>query len=239
MIGMVLHTIISRLLLLIIALTLFPFFLIIACMPEKWRMRNRFIYKVVHFFYWIVLKCTFVPIKIEGKENIPTQPAIFAANHQSSLDIPLAGVLAQSDPHLWLARSELMDSIILRFLLPRFAVVVDVNEPHRAMRALVRVIQLVRDTNQHIMIFPEGQRHHDDNVHDFFPGFVILAKKTGRAVVPVRIFYANRVYPVGTFWVRWHPIVIRIGKPMVMREDEKDEEFKNRVHQWFIQQSKD
>jgi len=86
------------------------------------------------------------------------------------------------------------------------------------------------------MIFPEGGRYTDGTVHDFYGGFVILAKKTGRPVVPVRIFGVHKVYPPDTFWVQKYPITVVVGKPFVYQEGDTDQAFKDRVYQWFIEQ---
>jgi 1-acyl-sn-glycerol-3-phosphate acyltransferase len=89
------------------------------------------------------------------------------------------------------------------------------------------------------MIFPEGTRRTDGKVHEFYAGFVTLAKKTGRPVVPVRIFGVNEVYPPEQFWIHYCPIKVVVGEPMVIGETEDDESFKNRVHAWFLAQTKE
>ena len=53
----------------------------------------------------------------------------------------------------------------------------------------------------------------------------------------MRIFGANKVYPPHTFLIYYHPIKVVVGKPMHMQENESDEQFKERVYQWFIEQT--
>jgi len=182
------------------------------------------------------LACTLIPIRFKGKENIPNKQVIFVANHQSSLDIPTVGSLANGKPHLWLARSELLDTFFLRIVLTRFAEVIDVNNPRNAMRGLLRTINTIKTEGQDLMIFPEGGRYTDDRVHEFFGGFVILAKKTGLPVVPVRIFGANKVYPPNSFWLYYHPVSVVIGKPFHYDDAENDDIFRQQVYHWFLQQ---
>ena len=88
-----------------------------------------------------------------------------------------------------------------------------------------------------MIIFPEGGRYSDGKVHDFLWGFAIIARKTGRPVVPVLIVDTYKVYPMGSFFVNYSPIKVIIGKPFVMLEQESDEAFIKRVHAWFLQQS--
>lgn len=232
----IVHTFFSRIMLAIIIIIIAIPLILCLLVPARWRFDNPFMYMIGHFFYWSVLKFSCVPITFKGTENIPKEPAIFAANHQSSLDIPLIGYLMGYHQHTFLATTDLLKSIIFRYFLPRTCILVDVSSPIKAMRSIIKAISMVNGKPRHLIIFPEGERFHDNEIHHFYGGFVMLAKKMGRSVVPVRIFNANKVYPVGSFWVRWHPITVVIGKPFVFQEDDTEERFKDRVHQWFVDQ---
>lgn len=232
----IVRTLISRALLIVVILVFLVPLLIFIIMPQRWRYSIPFFFVPVYWFYCAVLKCSLVPIRYEGLENIPNEPVIFAGNHQSSLDIPLMGVLSKAVPHVWLAKAELMDSYLIRFVVPLIAVLVDVTSPREAMVSLRKIITLVNNHQRNLMIFPEGGRYVDGKIHEFFGGFVILAKKTGRPVVPVYIDGVNKVYPPESFWVYWHPITVVVGKPVVCQEDESDEQFKQRVQRWFVEQ---
>jgi len=183
--------------------------------------------------------CSFLPFTVIGKENIPKEPAIYAGNHQSSLDIPILGSLVQRRPHVWLATVDLLKSPIFRFVIPRVAVIVDTITPMRAMRSLLQVIKIINGDKMNIMIFPEGARFSDGEIHEFFSGFIILAKKTGFPVVPVRIFGLNRAYPRDSFIVHSVPIKVIVGKPMYYQEHDTDEQFRDRVYHWFLEQKED
>lgn len=235
-IKVVLHTIISRLLLLAVILIFLIPLIIFMCIPQGLRYSNKYIFMPVHWFYCAVLQCPLVPITYEGLENIPKQPVIFAGNHQSSLDIPLMGVLSKGVPHVWLAKQELMESVLIRFVVPLIAVLVDVTSPRQAMMSLRKIMNMVNNHYRNLMIFPEGSRFTDGKIHEFFGGFVMLARKTGRPIVPVCIRGVNTVYPPDSFLVYWHPITVTVGKPFVLEQDETDEHFKQRVYDWFVEQ---
>ena len=236
-IGTIIRTIVSRLLLLALAFIIAIPFIVIVCLPDKVRYKSKIAFQFIRLAYKVSLWCTLLPIKFYGKENISKKPAIFICNHQSSLDIPILGSLANGDPHIWLARSELLDTMLLRFVIPFFAVVVDLSNARKAMRSVRKLLGLVRDTDTNIMIFPEGMRHTDGQVHEFMNGFITLAKKTGRPVVPVCILGVHKVYPPNTFWVQWFPISVIVGKPFVYSTEESDEDFKERVFDWFVRQT--
>ena len=227
-------TLAARLLFLIFLIIYFVPFLILILTPIKYRLQSKFFGMLMYGFYWGSLKCALIPIQYEGLEHVPNGPAIFAANHQSSLDIPLIGKLAGWTPQAWLATTYLLQSPLLRFWVPRIAVMVDTETPFKAMRSLLDIIKLVEDKNCHVMIFPEGERFFDDQVHEFFGGFAILAKKLKRPVVPVCIMGANKVYPRGAFWVNWQEIRVVVGKPFYYHDEDTDEIFKQRVYQWFV-----
>jgi len=237
-IGTLLRTIFSRFLLLLVIIVYIIPVVIFIFIPRRWRYNSKIVFLLMYLFYVAVLKCSLLPIKFKGKEHIPKKkPAIFVANHQSSLDIPLLGLLAAGASHIWLAKQELMASPLLRFVLPFFSVLVDVSSPKKAVRSLREIFILLNENAiQDVMIFPEGARYIDGKIHDFFGGFVILAKKTGRPIIPVCIKGVNKVYPPDSFLVHWHPITVTIGKPFVYQEGESDATFKQRVHQWFIEQ---
>ena len=236
-VAVIIHTVISYLLLLLVLLVLFIPAIILFLMPKSWRYKSTLFAGFLYWSYWLILKCTLVPITFKGAENIPTTPVIIAANHQSTLDIPLVGILVKSAPHIWLAWSEIFERPFHYFLLSRIALSLDTASPLKAMRSLVNILSVVCDNDMHAIIFPEGGRFTDGQVHDFFSGFVMLAKKTGRPVVPVRIFNVQKVYPPRSFFAHWYPITVVVGKPMYMQENEPDELFKDRVRQWFLEQT--
>lgn len=220
---------------LIFILTLIPIGILVFLVPQKYRY-NKFFFLASAVLYKAVLLASFVPIRVRGKKNIPKTPAIFVANHSSSLDIMILGSLCGTHPHVWLAMTWLTKFVAFRYFLPRVAVLVDMSSPQKGVRALIKTINLVKEHDMHVMIFPEGRRYTDGNIHDFYGGFAILAKKTELPVIPVRIFNIEKVYPPETFLMRRCPVDVVVGEPMRMRVDESDQEFKDRVHEWFVQQ---
>src|SRR5690606_11510535 len=223
-VGVLIHSIVSRFLLIVVSLIFLVPILIFMCIPQKWRYSSSYIFLPVHWFYCAILKCSLVPIRYIGRENIPVdEPVTFVGNHQSSLDIPLMGVLSKGVPHVWLAKQELMDSFIIRFVIPLIAVLVDVSSARESMLSLRKIITTVNNHHRNLMIFPEGGRYTDGKMHDFFGGFALLAKKTGHPIIPVCILGVNKVYPPESLWVYWHPITVIVGKPIRWLENDTDD----------------
>jgi len=237
--AVVVRTIYSRFVLLVLmAIYLVPI-LIVFMLPRKWGFETKLYYWIEYSFCWLMLKTSCMPITYSGLENMPHDPAVIVANHQSSLDIPLVVYALRRYPHVWMAINTLMKSPLLRFILPKVAVLVDISSPIAGMRSLIAAIKRVNGRRCHIVIFPEGGRYSDGKIHDFFAGFVILAKKMNRPVVPIFIKGVNIAYPRESLWVYYAPINVTIGKPMYKGEDESDEIFHDRVHRWFIEQNKE
>lgn len=233
----IVFTFLSYLLFILFGIIVVPIGLLFFLIPKRWLYEFKPYYWFLHCVYWLMLQCTFLSISYVGRHNMPHEPAIIVANHQSSLDIPLVGLLMRGFPHIWLAWAELFKPFFHRLILSRLAVSIDVTSPHTAMRSLINSLSIIRDKNMHGIIFPEGSRFIDGEVHDFYLGFVMLAKKTGRPVVPVYIKNAYKVYPPRSFFAQWYPITVIVGASMKMQENETDEMFKERVYAWFNEQT--
>jgi len=240
-ISTVLRTFISRFLFLLLMVLGLPLVVLMMILPERMRYKSHLLFWGMNGIYWGVIgimRLCFIPVSYteEDGDSAHKEPVIFVANHQSSIDAPLLGRLARGKPHIWLARSELMSWKFLRWILPRLTMVVDVNSREKAMGSMLRLVRMVQGKDIDVMIFPEGERYTDGKIHPFYGGFVVLAKLLKRPVVPVCIVGINKVYPPNTFWVYRYPVKVIVGKPMKLQEHETEKEFKDRVHQWFVEQ---
>lgn len=209
---------------------------IVFCIPLRLRYNSRVIHMLMYSLYWIVLRALLIPITYTGRDAISDKPVIFAANHQSALDIPLVGVLSGCMPHIWLARTDLSNNGIARWFVSQFAIMVNQQSSAASMRSLLSAIRMLAAKPVSMIIFPEGARYSDGKVHAFSHGFVILAKKTGRPIVPVHIVNAATVYSADAYLLTWAPIQVHVGVPMVQAATEMDDEFALRVHDWFTMQ---
>jgi 1-acyl-sn-glycerol-3-phosphate acyltransferase len=219
-----------------IAIAFVPCFFI-ACLPQKWRYDNRVYYWFTNLVYKAAVYGSLVPVTVEGKENLPKDPAIFVANHQSAFDIPLLGFLVNGAPHVWLFLVRYAKIPLFGFVARRMNVVVDHSGLRKLVGSLEKAVDIVKERKSHLMLFPEGGRYIDGEIHSFFYGFAILAKGTGRPVFPVMMYNVGEVYPPYAFFIRPFPIRLVIGKPFIFQIGETEEEFVKRVHAWFLEQT--
>ncbi len=213
-----------------------PCMVIIVVIPNTWAWKRTVVFTLLDWQFRWVMYVSFVPLRIIGQDNIPHEPAIIAANHQSSLDILLVGILMRAQPHVWYALAMVSKKPVIGFFLRHMGISLDRDHPERAAQAFIKSIRQVQNGAEHVIIFPEGQRFDDGKIHEFLRGYVLLAKKTGRPVVPVYMPYNYLVFPPHSFLIHWHPLKVVVGKPLWYQETDTDQSFAATVYEWFLLQ---
>lgn len=233
---LLLNTVVSYLLLLIIAIFIFVPLLILLCViPQSKVATNKFVFWLLHIGYAGTIYALLMPIKIQG--TIPFEPSIIIANHQSAIDIPVIGYLCNSYPHMWYVLDYYARKPILSFFTKRLGVSVTRDNGIQAAKSLLIGLKKVADKPCHTLIFPEGGRFIDKNIHPFLGGFAIIARKTGRPVVPVYLKNLGTILPPGFLSLQARlPIDVIVGPLYYYGESETDEQFVARVYEWFQQQ---
>lgn len=208
---------------------------VIALLPKKWRL-NKVVFWFQYSIMWLLLKATFLPVTIEGMENIPQDPVVFVANHQSALDIPMIGVVVGTRPNIWMSWSGNLRFPVFGWIISRLAIIVNQDSPRQAVESLYSAAETLKTSPLDLLIFPEGGRFVDGTVHKFFRGFAVVAEETGRKVVPVALFNPGKVNPPRSFWIYDYPLRIVVGQPFTMNPGETAQDFAERVRGWFQMQ---
>lgn len=147
-----------------------------------------------------------------GKGNVPLSgPVLLLSNHQSHLDPVLVG-LACPRQLKFLARHGL-------FFFPfslwiRALGAVPINQEGSALAGLRTTLGLLKEDNA-VLIFPEGSRTPDGELHDIFTGFCLLARRSQATIVPLAIEGAFAALPRGSLFVRPHSIGLTFGPPIL------------------------
>ncbi len=153
-------------------------------------------------------------VKVLGREGLdPSQSYIFAANHQSQFDIfALQGYLGID--FRWLAKKEL-------FAVPVFGrgmrlagyIPVDRSRGRQALQSLNEAAERIAGGTS-VIIFPEGTRSPDGQIHPFKSGAMMLAIKAGVPIVPMAIIGTHKVLAKGRLLAQSGPVTIRLGRPL-------------------------
>ena len=161
----------------------------------------------------------FFDMKVLNREKlIDGKPCIYVCNHQSFLDPPLISSIFENPVH-FLARKTLFDNWFLKWALPLCnALPIDQKRPDPG--SILKVLRLVRK-GESIIIFPEGSRCEDGQIHEAMPGIgLILGRLAGVPVQPIRIEGAYDCLPPHRSKLELHPITLSIGDPIPFTEAE-------------------
>ena len=181
----------------------------------------------------------FAHIGVSGRENLNTLrgPVIFAANHQSLLDVPVimaslpAGYRYRVAPAMskeffdahffperhsrreWLTNS--LNYGLATFVFNAFPI------PQRQFGAgqTIRYMGELADEGWSIVIFPEGDRTQRGEINPFQPGVGMIASHLRLPVVPVRIVGLDRVLHRDAKFPHPGRVEVRIGEPMFLDGD--------------------
>jgi 1-acyl-sn-glycerol-3-phosphate acyltransferase len=177
--------------------------------------RNR---TILHRYtcWWAVLYLRFLPgcrIRVENREKMqPGVGYVLVANHQSMADIMALSALAV--PFKWVSKKE-------AFRLPFIGWNMYLNNYVCVDRGNVRSVRGTMDACRSwlergvpVMMFPEGHRSPDGEIHDFHGGAFKLAVDSAAPVLPIVV---NGTRPIYT-GMKVHPfpgvITIRILDPI-------------------------
>lgn len=177
-------------------------------------------------FYFLILRLTqgvaqaFFKLKVINREKLIEDGAcIYVMNHQSFLDPPMIGQLFSRTGINFLARKTLFDIPFLRRILP-FCNVIPIDQEQPDPSSILRVLRLVKGGGR-IIIFPEGSRCPDNQIHDAMPGIgLILGRLQGVPIQPLRIEGAYDCLPIHSKKLRFKPITITVGDPIVFSKEE-------------------
>jgi 1-acyl-sn-glycerol-3-phosphate acyltransferase len=170
----------------------------------------------------VILVTLGVRIEVTGLENLPSGPAVYAANHGSALDIPiLFGYLPVSFRIVY-KKSLSAIPFLGWYLFLAGHIAVDRGNAFRAKRTLAEAAERVRRGTS-LAVFPEGTRSPDAQVRLFKRGTFLLAIASGVPVVPVSLTGVKRVAPRGIRTLRPGVVGLHIHAPVATADRVPDQ----------------
>ncbi|MCC6348146.1 MAG: 1-acyl-sn-glycerol-3-phosphate acyltransferase [Candidatus Eisenbacteria bacterium] len=129
-------------------------------------------------------------MEVRGRENIPRSGGlIVASNHVSFLDPPLVGIAAVRELH-FLAKEELFRPPVFGWLIRTYNAI-PIRRGVADLSGLSKAQDVLRGGKALIM-FPEGSRMRDGELHPARPGVGMLAVGTDARIVPCYISGSDR-----------------------------------------------
>jgi len=152
--------------------------------------------------------------KISGADRVPrTGGLILASNHISFWDPPLIACAFPRELH-FLAKEELFSSPPLLGVLIRRVNAIPIRRGVADLSGLNRALEALKNGGC-LLLFPEGSRMKDGELHPARPGVGLLAHGADVPVLPCFISGSNRP---GKWWRRAARVRITFGSVRTWRE---------------------
>ena len=153
--------------------------------------------------------------EVQGRERIPRKGGlIVASNHVSFWDPPMVGAACPRGDLHYLAKAELFSNPpVLGWLIARVNAI-PIRRGVADLSGMSRAIELLRGGGS-LLMFPEGGRIKDGELHPARPGVGMLAVHADVPIVPCYISGSNRQKE---WWNRKARVRITFGPPRTWKE---------------------
>lgn len=166
----------------------------------------------------LLLRGLGVRVEVTGSGNVPSGPAVYAANHGSALDIPILFGYLPVDFRIIHKRSLYLIPVVGWNLYLAGHVGIDRGNAFRARRSLKAAAGRIH-AGTSVAVFPEGTRSPDGSLQEARDGVAALALRTGAPIVPVSIAGSDRVWPRSRRLPRpGGTVTVRVGEPFRLAE---------------------
>ena len=187
-----------------------PYTLIaLASAPLPRMMRYRIISGWSRLIVWLARVILGIAWRVEGRENLPSRPAVILAKHQSAWETLAFQHIFPPQVHV-LKRELLWIPFFGWGLALMSPIAIDRRRGVAALRSIARRGQKRLEQGFWVVVFPEGTRVAPGESRDYQPGGAWLAAASGAPVVPVA-HNAGLYWPRNAFLKRAGTVTIRIG----------------------------
>jgi long-chain acyl-CoA synthetase len=190
--------------------------------------------------FLLPLTRVFAWIKVDGREHLRdvTGPVIFAANHQSHMDVPVilaalpgrlrrrvATAMAKEffKAHFFpegYSRGKRFARTLEYYLSAAFFNTFPLPQREAGARQTLRYTGDLISNGFSVLIFPEGKRTDHGEIAPFRPGVGMMASRLGVPVVPVRLEGIDRVLHQTWKMAKPGPVRVTFGPPMHLSGDD-------------------
>jgi len=157
---------------------------------------------IVTYCIFRVLGWLWTPIKVIGKENIPDDNFIIAANHNTYIDpLYIASTLpyAKAKKTYYYSKAKYFPGAVKFFAEVHNVILVDIENDLKT--SMLKIAAALKKKNN-LIIFPEGTRSVTGKLGDFKKFYTILSCELNIPIVPVVLSGSIDALPRGAFWLR-------------------------------------
>jgi 1-acyl-sn-glycerol-3-phosphate acyltransferase len=170
----------------------------------------------------LLLRLFRVRVRTEGQDHSPAGPAVYAANHSSSLDILLVLAYLRPDVRIIYKKSLSLVPLLGWSIAVGGHIPIDRSNPFRARRSLLKAAERIR-AGTSVLVFPEGTRSQDGSVGHFKRGSFSLALDASVPVVPVSLVGVKALVPRGLASLRPGTVTLRVHPPIPVSGRSKED----------------
>jgi long-chain acyl-CoA synthetase len=190
---------------------------------------------------WILpLARPFMKLEVVGLEHLRDihEPVIFAANHQSHMDVPaiflalparwryrVAPAMAKEffRAHFYpqeFSRKAWFTNSLNYYLSCQFFNAFPLPQREAGTRQTLRYIGEIFASGYSVIIFPEGKRTDDGTMWPFRPGIGMIGAKLDVPVIPVRLDGLHKILHMKMKWPKRGPARVTFGAPLRLRGED-------------------
>jgi long-chain acyl-CoA synthetase len=203
--------------------------------PEWNRRESVRVVRSVSLATWILpLARIFAWLTVEGREHVKalTGPVVFAANHQSHMDVPVilsamparyryrtAPAMAKEffKAHFFpegFTRRQRFTNGLNYYLAAFFFNAFPLPQREAGARQTLRYVGELISDNYSVLIFPEGSRTEHGEIKPFRPGIGMIGSKLKVPIVPVRLVGVDKVLHPKWKMARPGRVQVKFGRPI-------------------------
>jgi 1-acyl-sn-glycerol-3-phosphate acyltransferase len=190
------------------------------------------------FFMWGVHNILGIKTEFRGLENMPKEPCVILAKHQSAWEtVALQDLVPVGHYCVFVLKKELLKLPFFGWSLAAMRMIS--IDRAAGQKALEQVVEQGRDRlnkGYSVILFPEGTRVAPGEKRRYKPGGAYLATHVGAMVVPVA-HNAGELWPRQAFLKKPGTVTVSIG-PAFSAEGLSESEVNQRVEAWIESEMK-
>jgi len=184
---------------------------------------------------WLAKAILGIRWQVEGREHLPSRPAVILAKHQSAWETMAFQLIFPPQVHV-LKRELLWIPFFGWGLALMSPIAIDRSRGVAALRAIARRGRERLEQGFWVVVFPEGTRVRPGERRPYQLGGAWLAAEAGAPVVPVA-HNAGLVWPRNAFLKRPGTVVVRIG-PAIDGTGHDPKKLNDMAEAWIEEQQK-